>query len=101
MLVVPWLLHRHEEFWDAPNAFNPERFMPGQPRPDKFTYIPFSVGNRVCLGKRFGLTEGIICLAILAQAFTPRKVPAHKVEIECRLTLRPKDGLPMTLHARV
>ena len=101
VLVVPWLLHRHEEFWDAPNAFNPERFMPGQPRPDKFTYIPFSVGHRVCLGKRFGLTEGVICLAILAQAFTPRKVPAHKVEIECRLTLRPKDGLPMTLHARV
>jgi len=101
VLVLPWLLHRHEELWEDPNAFKPERFMPGQPRPDKFTYIPFSVGHRVCLGKRFGLTEGIICLAILAQAFTPKIRPGHEVEIECRLTLRPKGGLPMTLQPRV
>ena len=100
VLVLPWLLHRHEELWDEPNAFKPERFLPDQPRPDKFAYIPFSMGHRVCLGKRFGLTEGIICLAILAQAFTPKLRRAHEVEIECRLTLRPKNGLPMTLQHR-
>ncbi|MBR9909016.1 MAG: cytochrome P450 [Gammaproteobacteria bacterium] len=100
MLVLPWLLHRHEKYWDQPNAFLPERFMPGQPRPNKFLYLPFSVGRRVCLGKRFGLTEGIICLATLAQQFTPRLVPGHKVAIECRLTLRPEGGLPMLLERR-
>ncbi len=100
ILVVPWLLHRHELFWDEPEAFKPERFLPGAPKPDKFTYIPFSVGHRVCLGKRFGLVEGITCLAMVAQSFTPKLVSDHNVEIECRLTLRPKDGLPMTLSVR-
>jgi len=100
ILVVPWLLGRHEEYWDDPNAFRPERFLPGQPKPDKFVYLPFSVGKRVCLGKRFGLTEGVLCLATLAQHFTPKLHPGHKVEIECRLTLRPSGGLPMTLQKR-
>lgn len=97
ILVLPWLLHRHEKFWHEPNAFQPERFLPGKKRPDKFAYIPFSVGRRVCIGKRFGLIEGITCLAIIAQAFTPTLRPGYQVDIECRLTLRPKDGLPMTL----
>lgn len=100
ILVSPWLLGRHEKYWDDPKAFRPERFLPGQPRPDKFVYLPFGVGPRVCLGKRFGLTEGILCLATLAQHFRPRLVPRHRVEIECRLTLRPKDSLPMTLERR-
>lgn len=100
ILVIPWLLHRHELYWEKPNHFIPERFMPGQPRPDKFTYLPFSVGQRVCLGMRFGLTEGILCLATLAQRFNPRLKPGHQVEIECRLTLRPRGGLPMFIENR-
>jgi cytochrome P450 len=100
VLVIPWLLHRHEQYWDRPDSFIPERFLPGTPRPDKFVYLPFSVGRRVCLGLRFGLTEGVLCLATLAQRFRPRLVPGHEVEIECRLTLRPKDGLPMVVEPR-
>ena len=99
MLVVPWLLHRHELFWESPNQFIPERFL-GETRPDKFIYLPFSVGRRVCLGLRFGLSEGIICLANLAQRFEASLKPEHEVEIECRLTLRPKGGLPMQLKRR-
>lgn len=100
ILVIPWLLHRHELYWDKPDHFIPERFMPGQPRPDKFTYLPFSVGQRVCIGMRFGLTEGILCLATLAQRFKVSLKPGHQVEIECRLTLRPQGGLPMIVESR-
>jgi cytochrome P450 len=100
ILVIPWLLHRHEQYWDRPNDFVPERFLPDAPRPDKFLYIPFSVGRRVCLGMRFGLTEGVLCLATLAQRFRPRLVDANGVAIECRLTLRPRGGLPMRLERR-
>lgn len=100
ILVIPWLLHRHEQYWDKPDSFIPERFLPSLARPDKFVYLPFSVGRRVCLGMRFGLTEGILCLATLAQRFRARLHAGHKVEIECRLTLRPQGGLPMILKAR-
>lgn len=100
MLVLPWLLHRHEKEWEHPEAFYPERFLPGGARPDKFLYIPFSVGRRVCLGMRFGLTEGVLCLATLAQQFRLKVPDGHKVDVECRLTLRPKGGLPMILERR-
>ena len=101
ILVVPWLLHRHKAYWEKPNHFIPERFLPDRPRPDKFIYIPFSVGRRVCLGLRFGLVEGILCLATLAQRFTAEVDQNHRVEIECRLTLRPHQGLPMRLTPRM
>jgi cytochrome P450 len=100
ILVVPWLLHRHKAYWEKPDHFIPERFLPDQPRPDKFIYIPFSVGRRVCLGMRFGLIEGILCLATLAQRFSAEVADNHKVAIECRLTLRPHQGLPMRLTPR-
>jgi len=100
MLVLPWLLHRHDKEWSFPNTFYPERFLPTEPKPNKFIYIPFSVGPRVCLGLKFGLTEGIICLATIAQQFNLSVAPNHNVDIECHLTLRPKNGLPMVIRKR-
>jgi cytochrome P450 len=101
MLVVPWLLHRHEMLWDQPHRFIPERFTPEWPRRHaKFSYIPFSIGPRICLGAAFGLTEAILCLATLAQEFALRVPPQHRVAYECRLTLRPAQGLPMLLERR-
>lgn len=100
VLVVPWLLHRHDKHWEAPNAFRPERFMPNAKRPDKYIYVPFSVGHRVCLGQRFGLTEAILCLAILAQRFELELEAGRKVDVSCRLTLRPEGGLPMRVKSR-
>jgi cytochrome P450 len=102
VIVVPWLLHRHKQFWDEPDAFMPERFLPGAERPtDKYAYVPFSIGPRVCPGMAFGLTESIICLATLAQDFTLRLRPGAVVDPVARLSLRPEgDGLPMTIHPR-
>ena len=100
ILVVPWLLHRHDLFWDSPNAFRPERFMAPDRRPDRFLYIPFSVGPRVCLGQRFGLVESILCLAIIAQRFELQLEQDQRVDVSGRLTLRPRGGLPMSIQAR-
>jgi len=101
MLVVPWLLHRHELLWERPHEFVPERFLPDWPkRHARFSYIPFSAGPRICLGAAFGLTEAVICLATLAQAFALRIPRDHEVGYECRLTLRPAAGLPMRLEPR-
>jgi len=101
IVVCPWLLHRHRKLWSKPDHFIPDRFMPGGERPaSKFAYIPFSVGPRICAGMAFGLTEAILCIATLAQAFMLRLTSGHCVEVACRLTLRPGDKLPMQLIAR-
>jgi cytochrome P450 len=98
--VIPWLLHRHRLYWDKPDHFIPERFLPGAPPVDKYLYIPFSLGPRVCAGLQFGITEAVLCLAVLGQSFRLRLAPGAKVEPVSRLSLRPGERLPMILEAR-
>jgi unspecific monooxygenase len=69
ILIAPWLLHRHEKLWRAPNAFMPERFLPGAPQPERFSYLPFGAGPRVCIGAHFALVEATLALARLVGAF--------------------------------
>jgi cytochrome P450 len=68
ILIAPWLLHRHEKLWRDPNAFVPSRFVTGTP-PDRFAYLPFGVGARVCIGAHFALVEATLALAKLIGAF--------------------------------
>jgi cytochrome P450 len=100
ILVVPWLLHRHEKLWEKPDHFIPDRFMPGNPQPSKFAYIPFSIGPRICAGMSFGQQEALLCLATLAQSFRLRLEPGREIKPVCRLTLRPEGGLQMRIEAR-
>ncbi len=69
ILIAPWLLHRHEKLWRDPNAFIPTRFVPGAPPPDRFAYLPFGVGARVCIGAHFALVEATLALAKIIGAF--------------------------------
>jgi cytochrome P450 len=69
ILIAPWLLHRHERLWKNPNAFIPSRFMPPSPPPDRFAYLPFGAGPRVCIGAHFALVEATLALARIIGAF--------------------------------
>lgn len=101
LVVVPWLLHRHRKLWDRPDHFIPERFLPDNPNPpQRYSYIPFSLGPRVCAGASFGFTEALLCIATLAQRVRLRLAPGAVVEPVCRLTLRPGESLPMLVQHR-
>ncbi len=69
ILIAPWLLHRHEKLWRDPNAFIPERFMAPSPPPDRFAYLPFGVGARICIGAHFAQVEATLALARIVAAF--------------------------------
>ena len=69
ILIAPWLLHRHEKLWRDPDAFMPSRFMAPALPPDRFAYLPFGVGPRVCIGAHFALVEATLALAKLIGAF--------------------------------
>jgi len=69
VFIAPWVLHRHRRLWAQPEVFDPARFLPGAPAPDRFAYLPFGVGPRVCIGAQFALTEATLVLAKMVQSF--------------------------------
>src|SRR6267143_2025797 len=94
VLVAPWLLHRHEKLWSDPNAFIPARFMPPAPPPDRFAYLPFGVGARVCIGAHFALVEATLALAKMIGAFRVELVDKEPVMPVGVVTTQP-DRSPM------
>jgi unspecific monooxygenase len=93
VLIAPWLLHRHEKLWRDPNAFVPSRFMTGTP-PDRFAYLPFGVGARVCIGAHFALVEAVLALAKIIGAFRVTLVDKAPVMPVGVVTTQP-DRSPM------
>ena len=69
ILISPWVLHRHRRLWRDPDAFDPTRFLPDAPPVDRFAYLPFGAGPRVCIGAQFAQTEATLVLAALIQRF--------------------------------
>lgn len=101
MTISSWLLHRHKKLWEEPERFDPDRFMPersSQVRP--FSYIPFGAGPRICMGKHFGIMEAVLLLALFAQRFDLELKPGHQVVPLGRMTLRPREGMPMIIRSR-
>ena len=94
ILIAPWLLHRHEKLWRDPNAFIPSRFMPPAPPPDRFAYLPFGVGARVCIGAHFALVEATLALARMIGAFRVELLDKEPVMPVGVVTTQP-DRSPM------
>lgn len=94
ILMAPWLLHRHEKLWNDPNAFMPSRFMPGATPPDRFAYLPFGVGARVCIGAHFALVEATLALAKLIGAFRVELIDKEPIMPVGIVTTQP-DRSPM------
>ena len=99
--VSPFLLHRHRLLWKDPDAFDPERFL-GANRDsiDRYAYIPFGAGPRVCIGMGFSMLEMMAALGHLLRAFRFDLAPGHPVSPVARVTLRPAHGMKMILRRR-
>ncbi len=100
VFLSPYVTHRHPEFWERPEEFDPERFRPERAasRP-RFAYFPFGGGPHQCIGESFALTEAVLVIATVVQRFRLELEPGTTVVPSPRVTLRPRDGLPMTVRA--
>ncbi|ODM88992.1 Cytochrome P450 4C1, partial [Orchesella cincta] len=56
--IVPWAIHRNEDYWPNPETFNPDRFLPEEcAKRHAYAYLPFSAGPRNCIGLKLGMNE--------------------------------------------
>jgi len=100
VFIAPWVLHRHRRLWSQPEVFDPSRFLPGVAAPDRFAYLPFGVGPRVCIGAQFALTEAILVLATIIKAFEIERADCEPVMPVGVVTLQPARAPLFRLRRR-
>src|SRR5262249_35766355 len=68
--ISPYVTHRHPECWERPEVFDPDRFAPERiDRIVPYSYMPFLLGRRACLGEHFGMLEGTLAIAMIASRY--------------------------------
>jgi cytochrome P450 len=99
--MFQWVTQRDPRFFPEPDAFQPERwteeFANGLP---KYAYFPFGGGPRFCIGNTFATMEIVLVLATIGQRFRVSLAPDHPVSILPAMSLRPKDGIKVTIAHR-
>ena len=101
VIISPWVLQRHKLLWDDPDAFRPERFLPENRKSiDRYAYIPFSAGPRVCIGAAFAMQEAMIALAAILRAAQIEPLTAVEHRPVHQITLRSRDTMRLRLRAR-
>jgi cytochrome P450 len=101
VVIAPYVLHRHRALWREPDSFDPNRFLGGARETiDRFAYLPFGAGPRICIGAAFALQEAVIAVASVMRRFVLELAPGHAVWPLQKVTLRPRGGLPMVVRPR-
>ncbi len=98
VMIPIYALGRNNLLWDDPDAFRPERFA-DRKAIDRYAYLPFGDGPRICIGASFALQEAVIILATLLSRFRFKPVPGKKPEPVMILTLRPQGGVWLTAES--
>lgn len=101
VLITPYVVHRHKLLWEDPDSFRPERFLPGnREKIDRYAYLPFSQGPRICIGAAFAIQEAMIALAEIMKRYRvdppgeAEPMPSHRV------TLRARHGIRLRVSRR-
>jgi cytochrome P450 len=94
ILMSQWVTHRDERFWPDAQKFDPDRWLPEQKndRP-RWAYYPFGGGTRQCIGESFAWMEATLALATIAQCWRLQLVPHQTIELQPKITLRPRAGI--------
>jgi cytochrome P450 len=100
-LLIVNNVHRHPDFWERPDEFDPERFSAQRSEGrHRYAWLPFGAGPHLCVGNHFAMMEGVLLLAMMASRFTfepTESLPRHPA---LAVTMKPRGGLPVLVKHR-
>ncbi|XP_044047491.1 cytochrome P450 3A30-like [Siniperca chuatsi] len=71
VMTPVYALHRDSELWPEPEEFKPDRFSKQNKQSiNPYTYLPFGIGPRNCLGTRFALVMIKLALVEVLQNYS-------------------------------
>jgi cytochrome P450 len=92
-----YIVHRDPRWFPDPASFRPERFtQEAKAARPRFAYFPFGGGGRQCIGESFAMMEATLTLATIAQRWRLQLLPGQSIELQPKITLRPKNGIKAT-----
>lgn len=97
--VSVYTIHRDARWFARSEAFEPERFSASRVSTiPEHAYLPFGLGPRACIGRRFAMMEGVTVLGELIRRYRLSLLsPDQQAELETRLSLHPRGGLRLRL----
>jgi cytochrome P450 len=101
-IIIPiYAVHRHRALWSDPDVFDPARFSPAREATyARAQFMPFGAGPRICIGMSFAMIEATLLLATFVRAARFQWDGVHKPEPLSRVTLRPRNGMPLIVSMR-
>ena len=100
VFISPYVTHRHPDFWENPEGFDPERFSAERSAGrHRYAYLPFGAGPRKCIGEMFATIEMRMTLAMIMQRFRVDLLPGQPIGLRAGLSLRPRYPILMALSA--
>eukprot|EP00898_Chlorokybus_atmophyticus_P002783 jgi/Chlat1/3505/Chrsp23S03696 len=99
VFVPIYAVQRNPQYFPNPDAFIPERFLPGK-EVSPYTWIPFGVGARMCIGWKFAMQEAKLTLVRLYQRYTFKLISDTPLEVQASFVLKPKGPVDVLVQSR-
>ncbi|WP_254544539.1 cytochrome P450 [Halomarina pelagica] len=101
VMLPQWVVHRDPAYWDDPETFDPDRWLPERSRDrHRYAYFPFGAGPRHCIGKQFSMVEAKVIASTIAGRFSLELVSDADLSFRPSLTMHPRDPVEVRVHER-
>lgn len=100
-LLIVNNVHRHPDFWERPDEFYPDHFVPeAKQQRHKYAWVPFGAGPHLCIGNNFAMIEGTLLIAMMARHFVFEPAESLPRQPALAVTLKPRGGLRVRVIQR-